>query len=297
MKKILFCLFSLTLVLSCSSDDNNNGGSTADNRDYFPNSNSAQWNFNYSINNQGSSSSGTSIMNMGLDQNIGGSSYQVLSNTAEVIGALDEVPFQKNSQNEVIIRPLASGFSYVDFLPTGSLFDNLNFIKNAMSSNEVLSESTQEFVGEPMEIPDANINGTVTPRTFITISTQHVGKSNSLAVNNNSYQNIIQNRVLFKIKVVLDIDANANMGGQVMNITRSHELVSPQQYGTLDLWLAENTGIIKSDYLYSFNNVNMNTQINIAGININLLDLAPDLANFNSSLHLTGNASLTSFSL
>lgn len=289
MKKLLLAAFSLGIMFSCSSDDVG-GTPDVDNRDYFPTSVDAEWLYDYTASSQGNPSSGQATVNMGLDMNIDNTNYEVLSNTIYIVGAMDEIPFKK-SGNEVILRPV------FDFQGNNWVLDELDFIRSEMSPNEFLDEATNEVVGAAMPIPADNITGTVTPHTFITFKTQHVGRSVSMAVNGTNFQNILHNRAVLEIKVVLDINAQAVLGGQTIGIVRQHELVPQQQYGTVNLWLAENTGIIKTDYQYSFENVNMNTNINLGGLTLDLQDIAPELANFNSSLNLSGTSELNSFSL
>lgn len=279
MKKLLFSLCTLALLASCKNDD---GGGTQDTRDYLPTTVNTSWNYDYTVSNQGDINSGTTSVDYETTT-INGESYQMLDNTMFLIGAMNQIPFRKNATNEIVIRPI------VDFLGNEWDFGNMNFIQSSMSSNQLLATSSQEFVGETVDIPDENISGTVTPHTFVTINSYHVGKSNTMMVNETNYENILQNNLSFEIKVVLDINATY----QGVEFDREHELVPQQIYGNLDLWLAENTGIIKSDYNYSFQNLDMNTEINVIGnLNLDLLDLAPELANFNSSLNLQGNANL-----
>lgn len=286
MKKILILAVTFGLFFSCSSDDGG-GTTTENNTDYFPAGSGSTWTYNYNQSVQGVNNSGNTTTSIGANRTIDGESYQMLSNTQFLIGSMDEVPFKKSGTN-LIIRPI------VDFMGNVWDFENIDFIQSGMNAGELLGESTREFVGEAMDIPDENITGTVVPHTFITIKSNHVAKSNSLAVNGQNYSNIAHNRLSFEIRVVIDIDATATLGGQPINIVRSHELVSQQPYGALNIFMVKDVGIIQTNYDYSFENVNMNTQINLGGLTLDLLDLAPELSNFNSSLDVSGNANLTS---
>ena len=287
MKKLILTLFSAGLLLSCSSDD---GGSVQqDERDYFPHSQNASWVYTYNVSAPGVPPTGQQTVNIGPDRVIENRTYKVLDNTDAVLGTMTELPFIKNENNEVVIRPV------YDFQGNTEFFDDLNFIQTEMIPSAFIGESTKEIIGEAMAIPDENVSGTVTPHTFITMSTQHISKPGQLAVNGVNYNNILHNKIVFEIRVVLDIDAEAVIGGQTVPIVREHEIISRQEYGTNDIWLAEDTGIIRSEYAYSFQDIQMNTQISLGGLTLDLLDIAPELSNFNSALNISGSANLDSY--
>lgn len=290
MKKLLMLSFLSAFMFSCSSDDDGVGGSV-DQSDYFPVTQNAMWFYDFNQSLQGNNNSGNTIIDINGSTMIEGEAYQILDNTTYLIGSMNQIFFKKNLNKEVTIRPMVDVFNeFVDF-------GDMRFIQNSMQPNAVLVESEAQLAGDAMPIPEneSGITGTVTPTTYITIRNRHINKTNNMTVNSMSYQGITHQRMEYDIKMVLDIQAMVEVGGESIPLNRQHELVEQQQYGTLDLFLAKDVGIIKTDYDYSFNDLNLTTNISLGGISIDIADFAPEVLNFNNALDMSGAVSINDF--
>lgn len=292
MKNILLFSFLSLFIMSCSGDDDG-GGVTIDQNDYFPVTTNAVWFYDYDQTNQGNFVSGNTITDINGSTNIDGEPYQILDNTTYLVGAMNQLFFKKNLNKEVTIRPM------VDFFGEFVDFGDLSFIKNSMQTGAEIGVVEKEVVGDPMPIPanESNITGTVTPHTFITITNKHIGKSNNMSVNGQSYSSINQQQLVFQIRMILDINATVQAGGETVVLDREHEFIALQNYGELSLFMAKDVGIIKSDYTYSLNNINLTTEINLGGISLDIGDFAPEVMNINNAMNMQGNASITDFAL
>lgn len=292
MKRLLpFCFLSI-FIMSCSSDDDSAGG-TIDRNDYFPVTPNAVWFYDFNQMNQGVNQSGNMIVDINGYEYFDNEAYQILDNTTYLIGGMNQLFFKKSLDKEIVIRPM------IDFMGNFADFDDLNFILNSMSRGAVLDETNKEIIGETMMIPQntSGITGTVTPKTSITIRNRHIDKSNQMTVQGINYQSITHQRIEYDIQMILEIDADLIVGSETVNITRQHELVGQQQYGELNVYLAKDVGIIKTEYDYSFRDLEMNSNINFGGISMNIADFAPEILDFNNAVHMQGNASLNDISL
>lgn len=278
------------LLFSCSSDDD--GGGTVDNNDYFPVTANAMWHYDYEQTNQ-VTNSGNTIVDINGSTVFDGETYQILDNTTYLVGTMNQVFFKKDLDREVSIRPM------IEILGEYMDFGELELLQNSMQPNTVVDEASNSFVGETMPIPDdgSGITGTVTPTTEIFIRNRHINRTNNMLVNGVDYQAITQQKLEYDIKVTLQINATAELAGQTINIDREHSFVEQQEFGALNIYFANEVGIIKTNYEYSFDDLNLNTEINLGGLVIDILDIAPEVANFNNALHVVGSAELNEYSL
>lgn len=278
--------------MACSSDDDTAGG-TIDRNDYFPVTENAVWFYEYNQTNQGANHSGNMIVDINGWEYFDNEAYQILDNTTYLIGGMNQLFFKKSLDKEIVIRPM------IDFMGNFADFDDVDFILNAMQAGSVVDEIQKEILGETMLIPDntSGITGTVTPRTTITIRNRHIGKSQSMSVQGVNFQSTTHQRIEYDIQMILDINANVSMGSENINLEREHELVSQQQYGELNVYLAKDVGIIKTDYNYSFRDLDMTTNISFGGISLNIADFAPEVLDFNNAVHMQGTATIGDIAL
>lgn len=292
MKRLLPICFLSFFIMSCSSDDDAGGGSI-DRNDYFPVTENAVWFYEYQHSNQGVNLSGNTIVDINGWEYFDNEAYQILDNTTFLIGGMNQLFFKKSLDKEIVIRPM------IEFMGNFMDFNDIDFILNSMQAGNVVDEGSMEIIGETMLIPQntSGITGTVTPRTYVSIRNRHIAKPSNMSVQGVNFQNITHQRVEYDIQMILDIDANVMIGPENIQLIREHELVSQQQYGELNVYMAKDVGIIKTDYDYSFSDLDLNTIISLGVISIDIADFAPEILDFSSALHMQGGASLEDMDL
>lgn len=284
MKKLLL-LSCIAFLFSCNNDD---GGDTpAETYNYFPATTSSTWDYDYQVNNSGVSDSGTATININGTTTIDDTSYQVLDNTIYLIGLMNQIPFNTPDQNLVIRVQDAFMESTLDF-------GEMDVIDQSATTGQVLSESTVTNTAESIPIPEQNgVTGTVTPESKLTLKSYFIEKLDNFATEN--YENIYHSQFVYNLEEILYFNLTYN-GVEIP--TEDHQLISPQDFGILDIWFADGVGIIKTQYNYSFENLELNTEVEISpGFTVDLSEYAPELEEINNYLNINGNAELSSYSL
>ncbi|MDO5656559.1 MAG: hypothetical protein Q4G27_10505 [Flavobacteriaceae bacterium] len=289
MKNLLLLLLVSLAYISCSGDDADNG-QNSDSTDYFPITETSFWEYNYQNSNQGNSNSGQFPAMMEGSVVFDGKIYQVLDNTTYLTGSSNMIFVQKSLNKEITLRPI------VEFLGLSLDFEDVAFIKNVMQPGQLLKSTTLQITSESAAIPEGhNLSGTITPVISITLHSRHIDKNSEMRINGQLYENICHNQLSYDIEIEYLIDATYNSGNQQIPIQLNHQLLGNQTFGNLEIWLAKEKGIIKTDYSYSFQNLEMNTTIQTAGLSLDLMEIQPNLLDFNQSLNNIGNASLISY--
>lgn len=281
-------MVTVATLFSCSSDD---GGETPplETYNYFPATSSSVWNYDYVYTSADNTTQGNVPMSVNGEENVGGSTYQVLSNSFYLTGLMEKLLFKKNGDNLTVLIDVETPFF-------NETLGNLTLIDQSITAGgTILSEISQSSLSEEIIIPtnEYGINGTVQPVATLSLSSHYVERTSNVTVNGESYDNVYKVRVDLKIAQKLEIDLTTGPG-----FSLEHQLIEPQKYGELNVWFADEVGIIKTNYDYSFENLNVNTNISIPVLgDIDILQIAPELANINSFLNVNGNTQLTSYSL
>lgn len=281
-------MVAVATLFSCSSDD---GGETPplETYNYFPATSSSVWNYDYVYTSAGNTTQDNVPMSVNGEENVGGSTYQVLSNSFYLTGLMEKILFKKNGDNLTVLVDVETAF-FDETLGDLTLID-----QSVTGGGATLSEISQTALSQEIVIPanEYGVNGTVQPAATLSLSSHFVERASNVTVNGGSYDNVYKVRVDLKIAQKLEIDLTTGPG-----FSLEHQLIEPQKYGELNVWFADGVGIIKTDYDYSFEDLNVNTSISVPVLGeIDILQIAPELANINSFLNVNGNTQLTSYTL
>lgn len=289
MKKLLTLSTLALLLFSCTSDD----GIEMNNNNYFPATENATWQYDYE-GYEPTEGNGTFTTAIRGTSTIDGQTYQVLDNTTYLDPPYEKYYFRKPSSNKVVLRPVINMFG------AEMILDEINLLVGEIRPEEIIGETSNTIEGEPFPIPanTSGITGTVTPTTKIILRNRQNEGSERMIVNSTYYEDIAVQTLMYRVQLNLQIDATANVAGQSININENHELISEQRFGIQFLYFAKDIGIVRAEYTFSTEDLELNTELNLNGIPLDLNVVAPDMiSNFNNLFNVSRSVYISDYSL
>lgn len=281
MKKMflpgLFLAASL-LTVSCNNDDS---GSQND-VNYFPIVANSSHTYEYSRTGAAGNANGTVTTTLGSATNIEGNSYHVWSPAQNILGVQNEVPL-RNAGNIVYFRPQLDldGGGQIDtsFGETKAIDPNVGV--GGLLDEKILTNSMPSI-----PISQSGIDGTVTPVMTLKLRSVHGAQLPSLQVSQSTMNNIYRT----DLEMYMDIRLQFNVAGIPVTLPE-HVLLNEFKFGDLKLFSAENTGVVRTEYDYSFDGAQWNTSVTLPVLGT--VNIANDVAVFQemfNSLEVSGNA-------
>lgn len=284
MKKIIIISILAFLFISCSSDEGGEQNTLSAN--YFPDNAGNSWIYNYSIKNKGVETQGETTTKIGSPETIEAVDYKTLEGSSKVIGLMDKIHFRRDKQ-ELIIRPKID-VNYGDM--QSAILDEIKLIGSS-AAGSVMSDVKNTFKQGANQIPpnDFNITGSYEPSLSMRAVSTFVKKYDEINVSNIIQKDIYKTQV--DLHLALEVVLSINFAGQIIPLT--HSLIDEQKYGELEIWFAKGMGIVKTEYNYSFKDIEINSDLTILpGFSIDLNNFIPELQNLTNSVDFEGEANL-----
>lgn len=234
-------LFFLGLIIfACGSDDDANAPNEPEplTGDYFPNTSNNLWIYNVvNTNPDDVTFNFTEVESLTVSAT-SGNNYNLATNNMPAFGTMNGflINGTLTSTDETLIYngELTTPDIISDLFDTTISLENILLYSLNAANNEVLTTKSGTIT------QDLDLNGTVVPLTInYSFSTKKLATSNSLAVDGETFTDVIKSNLSLNIDVTASIDLFGNQ------VTRT--VLDPQDIMTIDYYFAKDIGLIKAD--------------------------------------------------
>lgn len=247
---LITTLVASLFLISCSNDDDNSSDNNTITKNYFPLSQGNEWNYTTTeFGNQTSKIEGTETIN--------GLQFSKLINSLPVFGVEGNSSIRRDENKYY-------GNSSLTFPQINIDYNNELFFDGNMTAGAVINSIDNEITQEPIVVSEGFFNGTVTPTIGYNVSINFENAYDNLMLNGENYADVIEIRWIFKISSVLNVRDNLGL------INLNHPLIEEQEAGTLIQYYVNDIGVVRSETDFNLSEITFNTNIQIAGVNIDI---------------------------
>lgn len=278
MKKFLItALVASLFLISCSNDDDNSSDNNTITKNYFPLNQGNEWNYTTTeFGNQTSKIEGTETIN--------GLQFSKLINSLPVFGLEGNSSIRQDGNKYY-------GNSSLTFPQISIDYNNELFFDGNLAAGAVINSIVNEITQEPIVVSEGLFNGIVTPTIGYNVSINFENAYDNLMLNGENYADVIEIRWIFKITSLLNVRDNGGL------INLNHPLIEEQEAGTLIQYYVNDIGVVRSETDFNLSEITFNTNIQIAGINIDISEYIEPII-FAFSMGDSSNTSeLTSYTI